>query len=48
MVYFFFQTKNLNSNVYLKEKMCIEEMVSWYHGLKGMKEISVEVFCALT
>lgn len=28
MVYFFFQTKNLNINVYLKEKMYIEEMVA--------------------
>lgn len=28
MVYFFFQTKNLNINVYLKEKMYIDEMVA--------------------
>ena len=28
MVYFFFQTKNLNINVYLKEKMYIKEMVA--------------------
>ena len=28
MVYFFFQKKNLNINVYLKEKMYIEEMLA--------------------
>ena len=44
MVYFFFQTKNLNINVYLKEKMYIEEMVAVIMDWKKWRKFKSKCF----